>query len=92
MNIPEWVENQVGELYGKLRVVEIIRAYRRRPSMGGGKGKIEYEVKAECECGNVKTYLLGNLRNRHTSTCGCGQRNKSGKRNWNSRSYSGAYS
>ena len=92
MNIPEWVENQVGELYGKLRVVEIIRAYRRRPSMGGGKGKIEYEVKAECECGNVKTYLLGNLRSRHSSSCGCTSLNAKGNRSWNDNSFRGVYS
>lgn len=93
MNIPDWVKQQLGAVYGKLTVCEIIRAYRRRPSMGAGKGKIEYEVKAECGgCGSVKTYLLGNLRSRHTSTCGCTSLNAKGRRSWNDRSYRGIYS
>ena len=92
MIIPDWVNQQLGAVYGKLTVCEIIRAYRRRPSMGNGKGKIEYEVKAQCFCGNIKTYLLSNLRSRHTASCGCSQKDKSGKRHWNSNAYRGVYS
>jgi len=92
MTIPDWVKNQVGEQYGMLRVVEAIRAWRRMPKCGWGKGKIEYEVRAVCECGSTKLYTLGNLRSRHSSSCGCTQKDKSGKRHWNNNAFRGVYS
>lgn len=61
-------ENIVGEKYGKLTIIEDLGIYRKE----GCKEKHHY-VKCQCDCEN-KTVIeveISNLRNGHTTSCGC---------------------
>lgn len=52
----------IGKKFGRLEVVSLLD----RRSSGG---RLLYECK--CECGNLKTALVGSLHSGHTKSCGC---------------------
>lgn len=58
----------VGKSFGKLRVIE------RSGSKSYPSGGQMVTYRCKCECGNEKVVLAGNLRNGHTTSCGCVQR------------------
>ena len=56
-----------GKQFGKLTVVKRLQS-KKYPSGGGATVYL-----CVCECGNKKAVLAGNLRNGHTTSCGCVQ-------------------
>lgn len=57
-------EELIGSTYGQLTII----------SVGGVVGigaSAKRLVKCKCECGTIKEYKLGSLRNGNTTTCGC---------------------
>lgn len=56
-------ESLIGKKFGHLTILEVTQL--------GGSGR-QKKVKAECTCGVIKEYFLGNLRKKnHTTSCGC---------------------
>lgn len=60
----EWQEHRyplpTGQKFGKLTVI--------RGAGHQGRGRM---VEAQCDCGNVTTANIDNIRNGHTTSCGC---------------------
>jgi hypothetical protein len=54
--------NLPGDLYGRLTLVEEAE----------GQGRSRWVVR--CDCGEARQVQMSNLRNGHTTSCGCGQR------------------
>lgn len=50
----------ISERFGRLIVLEYI-----------GKIKGRHMVRCVCDCGKIKTYILSNIKNGHTKSCGC---------------------
>lgn len=57
-------KNLVGQRFGRLTVTGRAQSDARRNA----------RWVCECDCGEVKVVLMGNLRNGHISSCGCLQR------------------
>lgn len=58
--------NEIGNRYGRLLVIE-----------EAGKNKQRHALwKCQCECGNIITVRGADLRNGHTKSCGCYQRDR----------------
>lgn len=53
-------EKNIGKVYGELTVLEFVRT---------SPGSAVY--KCRCSCGNVKEFLIGNMRKGTTTSCGC---------------------
>lgn len=63
------VVSHVGERFGKLVILETFQ--RQQPS-----GRNVRYCRCKCDCGNEKVISFEHLRNRHTTSCGCVQKNK----------------
>lgn len=59
------IEIHKGDRYNRLSIIEEVES---EFTSGGNKKRM---VKAECECGTVKTYQLNELRTGKTKSCGC---------------------
>jgi hypothetical protein len=55
----------VGQKFNRMTVIE------EQPSKGGRR-----RVLCKCECGNMKTVDLADLRRGHTTSCGCFNRER----------------
>ena len=53
-------ENITGQRFGKLTVLEY----------AGRRGRVHF-WKCKCDCGNITTVCKSNLKNGHTTSCGC---------------------
>ena len=53
-------DDNIGKIYGKITIIE------KDKDVGYNKKYIGL-----CECGNVKSYYLGNLKQGYTTSCGC---------------------
>jgi hypothetical protein len=64
------LEIKSGDKYGKLTIVKEVEPYIQ-PS-----GKTKRKFNCLCECGNITNVMLSKLRNNHTRSCGCFQKEK----------------
>ena len=69
------LEVKSGDRYGRLTVIEEVE-HKVYPS-----GYKERRFKCQCDCGNTTIVNLRSLRNRHTSSCGCLQKQKASEAN-----------
>jgi hypothetical protein len=54
-----------GQTFGRLTVV------RRAPSIKETTGRVRTRWLCQCDCGNSKIALTGDLKRGHTKSCGC---------------------
>ena len=63
------LQNLIGKKFGKLRVIAHDDSYEANASNNWSHKWI-----CECECGNIISVFASNLRNLHTTSCGCASR------------------
>ena len=65
------IKNLTGEKFGRLTVIELYELDKWRQA----------KWLCRCECGNFVTVKSGNLRNGHTQSCGCLQKERTSRSN-----------
>jgi hypothetical protein len=56
----EYYQQFIGQKFNRLTILEYVGSLKGRPV-----------VKAECDCGAIKKYLLKNIKRNNTKSCGC---------------------
>lgn len=61
----------IGKTYGQLTVLRITRVVKYPPTPGAPYGTYCTQVECRCSCGNLKEFVLQNVKRGLSTSCGC---------------------